>query len=152
MVFRGDGELGAVVEGAVSSLWSVRAAAGCRLAVWGGIEEVADVIGRLLLDGRDAAVVQETAAALLGREDVIGMRCVLLALSRACADGAVGHLGAALDCDPGWRTAEGEDRLVGQLRELAEDAGAGVRGEARRILAGLRPGGEGARGCGRAGP
>ncbi|MFE7935144.1 hypothetical protein ACFU6S_41765 [Streptomyces sp. NPDC057456] len=112
---------------------------------------MADVIGRLLLDVRDSGVIQETAEALLGREDVIGMRCVLLAFSRASTGGAVDHLGAALDCDPGWMTAEGADRLVGRLRELAADADAGVRGEARKILAGLRPGGEGVRGCGRAG-
>ncbi|MFD9320059.1 hypothetical protein ACFWDQ_20675 [Streptomyces sp. NPDC060053] len=113
---------------------------------------MADVIGRLLLDVRDGGVIQETAESLLGREDVIGMRCVLPAFGRASTDGAVDHLGAVLDCGPGWMTAEGADRLAGQLRELAADADAGVRGEAREILAGLRPGGEGARGSGRAGP
>ncbi|MET8170738.1 hypothetical protein ABZT34_42055, partial [Streptomyces sp. NPDC005329] len=60
----------------------------------GGLEEVVDVIGRLLLGVRDGVVIQETAEALLGREDVIGMRCVLLVCSRVSADGAVDHLGA----------------------------------------------------------
>ncbi|MFJ4185221.1 hypothetical protein [Kitasatospora sp. NPDC089509] len=138
-----DRDLSTAIRNADAPAWSVRAAAGRQLAARTGIEEVADVIHRLLLDTRDTAVTQETAEALLQRRDTAGLRCVLLACSRA-AEGddddcsTIDELAAALDCDPEWMTTEGADRLVRQLHELAADADAGVRAEARRSLARLR--------------
>ncbi|MER5382963.1 hypothetical protein ABT040_22215 [Streptomyces sp. NPDC002688] len=134
-----DQELSAAIQKADSPAWADRAAAGRQLAVSDRIEDLADVIHRLLLDPQDTAVIQETAEALLERKDTIGLRHVLLACSRATTDDAVDHLGAALDCDPEWMTTEGADRLIKQLNELATDEDAGVRDEARQILARLRP-------------
>ncbi|MET9323685.1 hypothetical protein ABZX75_26410 [Streptomyces sp. NPDC003038] len=56
---------------------------------------MAEVLHRLLLDGRDTFVTQETAEAMLGRWDVLGLRMVLAAL--ASADDDTGdHLDAAI--------------------------------------------------------
>ncbi|MFF0430073.1 hypothetical protein ACFYUJ_37640 [Streptomyces sp. NPDC004520] len=134
-----DQELSTAIQDADSPAWSVRGAAGRQLAGSDKIEEVADVIHRLLLDAQDTWVIQETAEALLERKDTIGLRYVLLAYSQAGNYDAVDHLGAALDCNPEWMTTEGADRLIKQYRELATDPDAGVRSEARQILAKLRP-------------
>ncbi|MQY10840.1 hypothetical protein SRB5_09530 [Streptomyces sp. RB5] len=132
-------ELSTAVQRAVSPEWSVRGAAGRQLAGSNKIEEVADVIHSLLLDAQDTWVIQETAEALLERKDTIGLRYVLLAYGQAGTNDAVDHLGAALDCNPEWMTPQGVDRLIKQYRELATDPDAGVRNEARQILAKLRP-------------
>lgn len=134
-----DQELGTAIENADSPAWSVRGAAGRQLAGSHKIEEVADVLHRLLLDAQDTWVIQETAEALLERKDTIGLRCVLLAYSQAGSYDAVDELGAALDCNPEWMTTEGADRLIRQYRELAEDPDAGVRDAAQQVLAKLRP-------------
>ncbi|GGV04474.1 hypothetical protein ACIG0C_33365 [Kitasatospora aureofaciens] len=135
----GDQELGTAIENADSLAWSVRGAAGRQLASSDKIEEVADVLHRLLLDARNTWVIQETAEALLERKDTIGLRYVLLAYSQAGTHDAVDHLGAALDCNPEWMTTEGADRLIKQYRELAADPDASVRDEAQQVLAKLRP-------------
>ena len=135
----GDQELSTAIESAASPSWSVRGAAGRQLARSDKIEEVADVLHRLLLDAQDTWVIQETAEALLERKDTIGLRCVLMAYSQADTHDAVDHLGAALDCDPEWMTTEGADRLIKQLRTLATDEDAGVRDGAQQSLAKLRP-------------
>ncbi|WP_327187897.1 hypothetical protein [Streptomyces sp. NBC_01334] len=134
-----DQELSTAIQNAGSPAWSLRVAAGRQLAVSHKVEEVADLIHRLLLDEQDTIVVQETAEALLARNDTVGLRFVLLAYSRAAINDAVDHLGAALDCNPEWMTAQGADRLIKQYRELATDQDAGVRDEAQQILARLRP-------------
>ncbi|WP_051940074.1 hypothetical protein [Phaeacidiphilus oryzae] len=134
-----DQELSAAIENASSPAWSVRGEAGRQLASSDKIEEVADVLHRLLLDAQDTWVIQETADALLERKDTVGLRYVLLAYSQAGTYDAVDHLGAALDCNPEWMTTEGADRLIKQLRTLATDEDAGVRDEAQQILAKLRP-------------
>lgn len=134
-----DQELSAAVQDADSPDWSVRAAVGRRLATSDKIDEVADVIHRLLLDLQDSAVTKETAEALLARKDTAGLRCVLLASSQAVEFWTADQLEAALDCDPEWMTTEGADRLIQQLHELAADDDAGVRDEAQRILSRLRP-------------
>ncbi len=97
------------------------------------------MLHRLLLDAQDTAVTQETAEALLARMDTAGLRCVLLARSWASETWTADEIQAALDCDPDWLTTEGADRLIAQLRELTGDTDAGVRDEAQRILARLRP-------------
>ncbi|WP_329190859.1 hypothetical protein [Actinacidiphila glaucinigra] len=134
-----DQELSAAIANADSPAWSVRGAAGRRLASSDKIEEVADVLQRLLLDAQDTWVIQETAEALLERKDAIGLRYVLLAYSQAGNYDAVDQLGAALDCNPEWMTTEGADRLIEQLRTLATDEDTGVCVEAQQILAKLRP-------------
>ncbi|WP_394437721.1 hypothetical protein [Streptomyces sp. SGAir0957] len=134
-----DQELSTAIQNADSPEWAVRGAAGRRIAGSDRIEEVAGVIQRLLLDAQDTWVIQETAEALLEREDTIGLRHVLLAYSQAGSYDVVDQLGAALDCKPVWMTTEGADRLIKQCRELATDRDAGVRGEAQQILAKLRP-------------
>ncbi|MFJ3639268.1 hypothetical protein ACIPRD_05875 [Streptomyces sp. NPDC090108] len=134
-----DQELSAAKRNAEAPAWSVRGAAGRQLAGSDKIDEVADVLHRLLLDAQDTWVIQETAEALLERKDTIGLRYVLLAYSQAGTDDAVDHLGAALDCNPEWMTTQGADRLIKQCRELATDPDAGVRNEAQQILAKLRP-------------
>jgi hypothetical protein len=134
-----DQELNAAVPNAGSPAWSVRAAAGRRLAMSDKIDEVADVLHRLLLDGQNTAVTQDTAVALLDRKDTIGLRCVLLARSYASESWTADEIQAALDCDPDWMTTKGADRLIKQYRELATDQDVGVRDEAQRLLARLRP-------------
>lgn len=139
MVSSDDQELGTAIMNAHSPAYSVRAAAGRRLAASGRIDEVADVLHRLLLDAHDTSVTWAAAEALLARQDTVGVRLVLLALSRAEESWTADEIRAALDCDPDWMTTEGADRLVKQLRELETDGDAGVRDEARRTLGGLRP-------------
>ncbi|MER6678882.1 hypothetical protein [Streptomyces sp. NPDC000983] len=134
-----DQELNTAIQNADSSAWSVRGTAGRQLAGSDRIEELADVIHRLLLDAQDTWVIQETAEALLERKDIIGLRCVLLAYSQAGNYDAMDHLGAALDCNPEWMTTEGADRLIKQYRELTTDPDTGVRNEAQQTLAKLRP-------------
>ncbi|MFJ8434937.1 hypothetical protein ACIQ9P_26915 [Kitasatospora sp. NPDC094019] len=140
-----DQELEAALRDADSPAWSVRAAAGRRLAMSDRIDEVTDVLHRLLLDARDTGVVQETAVALLEREDTIGLRCVLLARSHASETWTAAEIQATLDCDPAWMVTEGADRLIERYRALATDQDPGVRDEVQRLLARLRPRAEWAR-------
>ncbi|WP_406193099.1 hypothetical protein OH807_02145 [Kitasatospora sp. NBC_01560] len=141
MVDCGGRERRTAIENAGSELWSVRAAAGRRLAASAPdrIDEVADVLHRLLLDPQDSAVTAETAEALLARGDTVGLRHVLLARSRAAEQWTADEIQAALDGAPGWTTARGANRMARQLRELATDSDEGVREEALRRLARLRP-------------
>ncbi|MGK8486361.1 hypothetical protein [Nocardia asiatica] len=139
MVSSGGQELSMAIRNADSPVWSVRAAAGRRLATSVRIDEVADVLHRLLLDDQDTAVTHETAVALLARKDTVGLRCVLLARSYAAQTWTADEIQAALDCDQDWMTTEGADRLIKQLRKLTSDDDPGVRDEAQRILARLRP-------------
>ncbi|MFI9066274.1 hypothetical protein ACIGQE_31155 [Streptomyces sp. NPDC053429] len=71
LVFPDDQEPRTAIKNADSPVWSIRAAAGRRLAMSGKLEEPADVIQRLLLDDQDTAVTGETAEALLARKDNI---------------------------------------------------------------------------------
>ncbi|MBP0452991.1 hypothetical protein J5Y04_26095 [Kitasatospora sp. RG8] len=139
MASSSEQELSAPIRNAASAAWSVRAAAGRQLAASDRIDEVADVIHRLLLDAEDTAVTQQTAEALLARRDTAGLRCVLMARSQAAETWTADEIQAALDCDPDWMTTEGADRLIRQVHELAADEDADVRDEAQRILARLRP-------------
>ncbi|MDG4861646.1 hypothetical protein P8605_26265 [Streptomyces sp. T-3] len=141
-----DQELRAAISNADSPAWSVRAEAGRQLAMSARLDEVADVLHRLLLDAQDTAVTAETAEALLARKDTAGLRSVLLARSWAAEPATAAEIQAALDCDPDWLTTEGADRLIKQLRELAADDDDGVRDEVRRILARIRPREDWARG------
>ncbi|MFG2334279.1 hypothetical protein ACGFMM_32405 [Streptomyces sp. NPDC048604] len=139
MVSPGDQELSTALRNADSPDWSVRAAVGRLLAASDKLDEVADVLHRLLLDLRDSAVTHETAEALLARRDTAGLRCVLLASSQAVEIWTMDQLGDALDSHYEWMTTDGADRLIQQLHELAADDDAGVRDEAQRILSRLRP-------------
>ncbi|WP_405668187.1 hypothetical protein OG379_39045 [Streptomyces sp. NBC_01166] len=91
-------------------------------------------------------MTSQTAEALLARKDTVGLRQVLLARSYAAEPSTADEIQAALNCDPDWMTTEGADRLIKQLRELVTDGDDGVRDEAQRILAGIRPREEWARG------
>ncbi|MEW1930383.1 hypothetical protein [Streptomyces sp. NPDC088360] len=146
MVVSGSQELSMAIKHADAPAWSVRAAAGRQLAMSDRLHEVADVLHRLLLDAQDTAVTSETAEALLARKDTPGLRCVLLARSWAADLSTAGEIQAALDCDPDWMTTAGADRLIKQLRELATDSDHGVRDEAQRMLAPIRPREDWARG------
>ncbi|MEV4599217.1 hypothetical protein AB0K15_17610 [Amycolatopsis sp. NPDC049253] len=139
MVSFDDQELTAAVRDADSPDWAVRASAGRRLAASDKIDGITNVLHSLLLDLRDSAVTQETAEALLARKDTAGLRCVLLASSRAVEFSTRDELVAALDCNPEWMATAGADRLIHQLHELAADDDAGVRDEAQEILSHLRP-------------
>ncbi|MFD8756686.1 hypothetical protein ACFV0O_37755 [Kitasatospora sp. NPDC059577] len=134
-----DQEPAAALRDADSPSWAVRADAGRRLAASERIGEVTDVLHRLLLDTHDTAVTQQTAEALLERRDTAGLRCVLLAVSRAAETWTADEIWAALDCNPDWMTTEGADGLIARLHALAVDEDEGVRDEAQGILAGLRP-------------
>ncbi|MCX5205762.1 hypothetical protein OG897_30460 [Streptomyces sp. NBC_00237] len=139
MVSSDDQELSTAIKNADSPAWSVRAAAGRQLATSDKIDEVADVLHRLLLDAQDTAVTSATAEALLARKDTLGLRYVLLARSYATETWTAHEIQAALDCDPDWMTTKGADRLIKQLGALVTDGDAGVRDEAQRILSRLRP-------------
>ncbi|MFD8791469.1 hypothetical protein [Streptomyces vinaceus] len=127
-------ELTAAMKDADSPSWSVRAAAGRRLAAAAEVGDVSEVLHRLLLDAQDTGVTQETAEALLARADTEGLRIVLAALSCAAHTWTSDQLSAAVDCDPEWMTDSGERRLIQQLQELTTDDDAGVRSEAERLL------------------
>lgn len=122
-----------------SPVWSVRAAAGRRLAAAPRIESVAGVLHRLLLDAQDTGVTSDTAAALLARRDLAGLRAVLAARAVASDEGTADQLAAELDCDPRWATGEsGVVELIAQLRTLASDTDPEVRNEALLRLSLLR--------------
>ncbi|MFJ3876814.1 hypothetical protein ACIPW5_05080 [Streptomyces sp. NPDC090077] len=121
-----------------SPMWAVRAAAGRRLATATRLEGVAHVLHRLLLDGDDTGVTADTAAALLARRDLAGLRAVLAARAVASDEGTADQLAAELDGDPRWATGEGGSELTAQLRTLAADTDPDVRGEALLRLSRLR--------------
>lgn len=127
----------AALRDSESESWSRRAAAGRQLAAWAEREEVGPILARLLLDAHDTAVTQETAQALLERRDLVGLRTVLAALSRAewwTADQLDGEVFGYQS----WMIADDRtDELVDQLVRLAADQDKGVRDEALRLS---RPG------------
>ncbi|MEU9859888.1 hypothetical protein AB0D99_03375 [Streptomyces sp. NPDC047971] len=118
--------------------WHIRAAAGRRLAAAPRIEIVAGVLHRLLLDAQDTGVTSATAAALLARRDLAGLRAVLAARAVASDEGTADQLAAELDCDPRWATGEDGVELITQLRTLTSDADPEVRDEALSRLSRLR--------------
>ncbi|MFE2149151.1 hypothetical protein ACFXAO_03835 [Streptomyces lavendulae] len=126
------------IAAAESPAWSVRAAAGRRLAAAPQIEGVAGVLHRLLLDAQDTGVTSDTALALLARRDLAGLRAVLAARAVASDQGTADQLAAELDCDPRWATGEDGDELIAQLRTLAADQDPDVRNEAQLRLTSLR--------------
>ncbi|MFE2853604.1 hypothetical protein ACFXJO_21025 [Streptomyces lavendulae] len=126
------------IAAAESPAWSVRAAAGRRLAAAPQIEGVAGVLHRLLLDAQDTGVTSDTALALLARRDLAGLRAVLAARAVASDQGTADQLAAELDCDPRWATGEDGDELIAQLRILAADQDPDVRNEAQLRLTSLR--------------
>ncbi|MEU1709468.1 hypothetical protein ABZ478_29595 [Streptomyces sp. NPDC005706] len=129
------GGLMAALRDAESESWSCRAAAGRQLAAIAGQEEVAPVLERLLLDLHDTGVTQETAEALLQRRDLVGLRTVLAALSRAEAWWTADQLDGEVFNHQSWMIADGRlDQFVQQLEALTADEDAGVRGEALRFL------------------
>ncbi|MFB7864855.1 hypothetical protein [Streptomyces sp. NPDC056069] len=129
---RGD-DVPTALRDARSTSWSLRADAGRRLANAAEDPEVAGVLHRLLLDGQDTAVTQETAEALLGRGDVCGLRLVLVA--RAVADDDAGdHLAAALT-NVFRQSDAGCERLDTLASALVSDADPSVAEQARRVLA-----------------
>ncbi|MFB7744014.1 hypothetical protein [Streptomyces sp. NPDC056132] len=125
-------ELSPAVAAARSPSWSVRAAAGRRLAGAAEDAEIARVLQRLLLDGQDTAVTQETAEALLERWDVRGLRMVLAAFSSA-DDETGDHLDVAINniC---CQSEEGFTRLEALASALVSDTDASVAGEAGRLV------------------
>ncbi|MFE2144273.1 hypothetical protein ACFXA3_21495 [Streptomyces sp. NPDC059456] len=131
-----EDELTPFLQGAASASWSVRAASGRRLASAAELPGVSEVLHRLLLDGRDTFVTQETAEALLGRWDVLGLRLVLAALAGA-DDDAGDHLNAAIT-NVCRQSDEGVERLAALCSTLTSDEDDAVSGEARRILVPLR--------------
>ncbi|MEV7420708.1 hypothetical protein [Streptomyces sp. NPDC089919] len=128
-------ELRDAIAAAESTDWSVRAAAGRRLAAGARVEDVAEVLHRLLLDARDTGVTSETASALLARRDLAGLRLVLGARAVASDQGTADQLEAELDCDPRWAAGQDGEELLAQLRTLAADRDPEVRSEARLRLA-----------------
>ncbi|MCB5166569.1 hypothetical protein LG634_17210 [Streptomyces bambusae] len=126
------------VEMADSPDWAVRAEAGRRLAAEPRIERYSGVLHRLLLDARDTGVTSETAAALLARRDLAGLRAVLAARAVASDESTAEQLAAELDCDHRWVTGADGGELLGRLRELATDADPEVRSEALLRLSRLR--------------
>lgn len=133
-----DQELVDLLAAADSPSWSVRAAAGRRLAAAPRIGAVADVLHRLLLDVQDTAVTSGTAEALLTRGDLAGLRAVLAARADATDQWTADELGAELNGDPRWMTGDGAAELIRQLRVLAADTDTGVRDEAQQRLSLLR--------------
>ncbi|MET8038754.1 hypothetical protein [Streptomyces sp. NPDC005345] len=126
------------IMAAESPTWSLRAAAGRRLAATPQIEDVAGVLHRLLLDAQDTGVTSDTASALLARRDLAGLRAVLAARAVASDQGTADQLAAELDCDPRWATGENSDELIVQLRTLTADRDPDVRNEALLRLTRLR--------------
>lgn len=103
-------DLSSAFQDAASKSWSVRAAAGRRLAAHAEVGDAARILDLLLLDGEDTAVTQETAEALLGRGDVLGLHLVLKALAVA-ADPDV----------PNWDASTMGDRRGRRVRPSVDD-------------------------------
>ncbi|MEU6215500.1 hypothetical protein ABZ891_37110 [Streptomyces sp. NPDC047023] len=120
-----------------SPAWHIRAAAGRRLAAAPHIEGVAGVLHRLLLDTKDTGVTSDTAAALLARKDLAGLRALLAARATASDEATADQLAAELDCDPRWTAQEDDAELIRQLRSLTTDTDPEVRAEARLRLSRL---------------
>ncbi|MEU4087707.1 hypothetical protein [Streptomyces aureus] len=100
-----------------------------------GQKEFGPVLERLLLDPYDTAVTQETAEALLERRDLVGLRFVLAALSRAEEWCTADQLDGEVFNYQSWMIADGRgDQLAQELEALATDEDAGVREEAMRLL------------------
>lgn len=119
----------------------MRAAAGRRLAAHAEVGDAARILDLLLLDGEDTAVTQETAEALLGRGDVLGLHLVLKALAVAADPdvpnwdaSTMDEIGAAVACDPRWMTDDGRVELRMHLLALSSSADADVSVEAHRLL------------------
>ncbi|MFI5548236.1 hypothetical protein ACIA6E_31145 [Streptomyces sp. NPDC051815] len=130
-------ELRRSITDADSPAWHIRAAAGRRLAAAPHIEGVAGVLHRLLLDTKDTGVTSDTAAALLARKDLAGLRAVLAARATASDEATADQLAAELDCDPRWTTQEEGAELIAQLRSLTTDTDPEIRAEARLRLSRL---------------
>ncbi|MEU7019059.1 hypothetical protein ABZ990_00180 [Streptomyces sp. NPDC046203] len=126
------------VADADSPDWRVRTAAGQRLAAVSRIEGVAGVLHRLLLDAQDTGVTSATAAALLARRDLAGLRAVLAARAVASDEGTADQLAAELDSDPRWATGESGGELITRLRTLTSDTDPEIRNEALLRLSCLR--------------
>lgn len=132
-------------QDAESDSWSVRAAAGRRLAAHAEADDAARVLHLLLLDGQDTAVTQATAEALLRRGDVLGLRLALKALAVAANPNVpdwdastMDEIYAAITGDPRWMSDDGCVQLGAQLGELTSDADASVAEEARRLVVEMR--------------
>jgi hypothetical protein len=135
--FDDGAELATAVHDAGAASWSVRVAAGRCLAAAALAPAVAETLERLLLDA-DTAVCQETADALLRRNDVPGLRLVLVALAAAaepsCPEPTIAdHLYGAVMGDPRWLSEQGQQELIGQFEELLHDPSEAVREQARRL-------------------
>ncbi|MGW1729919.1 hypothetical protein [Streptomyces sp. NBC_01617] len=90
------------------------------------------------MDTHDTAVTQETAQALLERRDLVGLRAVLAALSRAEEWSTADQLDGDVFGYQSWMIADDRtDEFVDQLVRLAADQDTGVRDEALRLS---RPG------------
>ncbi|MEU7037761.1 hypothetical protein ABZ958_29320 [Streptomyces sp. NPDC046237] len=87
---------------------------------------------RLLLDGHDTYVTQETAEGLLERWDVVGLRLVLAA-DAVADDDAGDHLRAAI-LNVCLQSYEDEERLHALCAALASDVDPDVRAAARSML------------------
>lgn len=132
---QGAGGLAAALSDAESESYSCRAAAGRQLAAVADREEVALVLEKLLLDPHDTAVTQDAAAALLQRENLIGLRLVLAALSRAETWCTADWLNGEVCNHKSWMIAAGRrDEFVQQLETLTADEDPGVRREALWLL------------------
>jgi hypothetical protein len=132
---RTTGAVAAALHDAESESYEQRAAAGRQLAQWAEREEVAPVLERLLLDAHDTAVTQETAEALLQRRDLLGLRFVLAALSRAQELSTVDWLAGEVSSHRSWLLSDGRaDEFDGLLMALTGDEDPGVCDEAHDFL------------------
>lgn len=83
-------------------------------------------------------MTSDTAAALLARRDLAGLRAVLAARAVASDEGTADQLAAELDGDSRWATGEGGVELIRQLRARTSDTDPEVRSEALLRLSRLR--------------
>ncbi|MGW0964636.1 hypothetical protein [Streptomyces sp. NPDC002516] len=91
------------------------------------------VLERLLLDAHNTAVTQETAQALLEGRDLVGLRAVLAALSRAEEGATADQLDGEVFGYQNWMIADDRtDEFVDRLVRFAADQDEGVRDEALR--------------------
>ncbi|HEY8719982.1 MAG TPA: hypothetical protein VIM26_15480 [Pengzhenrongella sp.] len=110
----------------------VRAAAGVLLASATDLDQVADILIRLLLDQEDTFVTSETADALVDRRDVPGLRLVILALARADDENTANWIWDAL-LDP-----QTYEELAERTSLLEALTGSDVAATARTVLERLR--------------
>lgn len=129
--FASSGALTEAIEDGLSPSWSVRAAAGPRLAPHVGVASAAAVLERLLLDPENTFVTRVTAQALLRQGSLAAVRLVVRAVARA--DDNHGDWLQTAAHDVAWPPGEAGRAVAAACAALADDPDGDVRRGAAEV-------------------